>query len=68
MEDAPHCEGYEIIAGNYGEDTSYAVHWHDGSQNYWRLAGWYDTYDHLCAKPSRYDVWREFPIPPKEAE
>lgn len=52
IDTAPHDEKAEILLGYH--DWSGAGFWHDGSENYWRRAGWYALDDMaalLTAKP-----------------
>jgi hypothetical protein len=50
-----------------GGGASCSGFWHDGSENYWRLAGWYDAEDFakvLTAKPIQPTHWQPMPPPP----
>lgn len=57
IETAPK-DGTPVIAGYYGSQPAYEMHWRDGSQNYWKLAGWYFCDDDvLTSKPRDPEVW-----------
>lgn len=59
-------DGTEIILGAKG--WSNAGFWHDGSDNYWERAGWYDESDRaniLTAKPNGATHWQLLPEPPE---
>lgn len=60
-----------LALASYGEQFKGEVwvgYWHDGSQNYWKRAGWYDEADRanlLTAKPTAADYWQPLPDPPE---
>lgn len=58
-------DGSEILAANYGDDISSPVVWRDGSENHWKMAGFYFSDDYrLTSKPCRFQIWRDLPPPP----
>ena len=67
IESAPR-DGTEIVLGMPGD--AFAGFWHDGTQNYWKLEGWFAEMDRgnlLTAKPFNATHWQPLPTPPRHA-
>lgn len=67
MDSAP-MDGRSLLVANFGEESCEA-RWHDGSENYWNVAGWYFVDDDLLTgHPCMPDVWRPMPVAPKAGD